>query len=78
MESELIDVSEGGARIADVPDLNLRDQCALHLEGAATPIPFVVMDKAERQIQLSLAARGETRQLFLAWLQRRTLGMEAA
>jgi hypothetical protein len=36
------------------------------------------MDKAERQIQLSLAARGETRQLFLAWLQRRTLGMEAA
>jgi hypothetical protein len=57
----LIEVSEGGARIASVSDLNLHDTCALHIEGLdiegldiegldieglAASIPLIVRDKA--------------------------------
>ena len=57
----LIDVSEGGARIASVSDLNLHSTCALHIEGLdiegldiegldieglAASVPLIVQDKA--------------------------------
>jgi hypothetical protein len=57
----LFEVSEGGARIASVSDLNLHDTCALHIEGLdiegldiegldieglAASIPLIVRDKA--------------------------------
>jgi hypothetical protein len=52
----LFEVSEGGARIASVSDLNLHGTCALHIEGLdiegldieglAASIPLIVRDKA--------------------------------
>jgi hypothetical protein len=76
--SKLIDISEGGARIASVPDLNLRDTCTLHIEGLAAPIVFIVRDKTEHHTLLELAAEGETRQQYLTWLHRQISGLVAA
>jgi hypothetical protein len=57
--SRLIDVSEGGARIASVSDLNLRDTCTLQIEGLRGSIPFIVRDRSDDQILLGLTADGE-------------------
>jgi hypothetical protein len=76
--SKLIDISQGGARIASVPDLNLRDTCSLHLEGIAASIAFIVRDKTERHTLLELAAEGDSRQQYLAWLHRQISGLVAA
>jgi len=76
--SKLIDISQGGARIASVPDLNLRDTCNLHIGGVAAPIAFIVRDKTEHQTLLELAEEGEPRQQYLAWLQRQISGLVAA
>jgi len=72
------DISEGGARIASVPDLNLQDPCTLHIEGIAASIAFIVREKTEHQTLLELAAEGETRQQYLAWLHRQMSGLVAA
>jgi hypothetical protein len=74
----LIDISQGGARILSVPDLNLRDGCTLHIGGVAAPIAFIVRDKTEHQTLLELASEGETREQYLAWLHRETSGLVAA
>jgi methyl-accepting chemotaxis protein len=76
--SKLIDISQGGARIASVPDLNLRDGCTLHIGGVAAPIAFIVRDKTEHHTLLELAAEGETREQYLSWLHRETSGLVAA
>jgi ABC-type transporter Mla subunit MlaD len=76
--SRLIDVSEGGARIASVSDLNLRDTCTLQIEGLRGSIPFIVRDRSDDQILLGLTADGEIRQQYQAWLQSRTAGLAAA
>ena len=76
--SKLIDISQGGARIASVPDLNLRDKCTLHIGGVAAPIAFIVRDKTEHQTLLELSEEGEPRQQYLAWLQRQISGLVAA
>ena len=76
--SKLIDISQGGARIASVPDLSLRETCSLHIGGVAAPIAFIVRDKTEHQTLLELAEEGEPRQQYLAWLQRQISGLVAA
>ncbi len=76
--SKLIDISQGGARILSVPDLNLRDGCTLHIGGVAAPIAFIVRDKTEHQTLLELTAEGETREQYLAWLQQQISGLVAA
>jgi len=76
--SKLIDVSEGGACIANVSELKVGDTCTLQIEGLAASIPFIVRDRAASQLQLELAGDGETRQQYSAWLQRRTSGLKAA
>jgi hypothetical protein len=76
--SRLIDISQGGARIASVRDLNLRDTCTLHIEGIAASIAFIVRDKTEHHTLLQRAAEGETRQQYLTWLHRQTSGLAAA
>jgi hypothetical protein len=76
--SKLIDISQGGARIASVSDLNLRDRCTLHIGGVAAPIAFIVRDKTEHHTLLELAEEGEPRQQYLTWLQRQISGLLAA
>jgi methyl-accepting chemotaxis protein len=78
MASRLIDVSEGGARIASVSDLNVEDTCALHIEGLPASLAFIVRDKAEHHMLLELAADGEARHQYVAWLHRQAAGLEAA
>jgi methyl-accepting chemotaxis protein len=76
--SRLIDVSEGGARIASVSDLSVEDTCALHIEGLPASLAFIVRDKAEHHMLLELTADGEARHQYVAWLHRQAAGLEAA
>ena len=78
MGSRLIDVSEGGARIASVSDLNVEDTCVLHIEGLPPSLACIVRDKAEHHILLELTADGEARHQYVAWLHRQAAGLEAA
>jgi methyl-accepting chemotaxis protein len=76
--SRLIDISEGGARIESVPGLISGDTCALQLEGLSVAIPFIVRDQLGRQLQLEPTANGDTKQQYIAWLQRQTASLVAA
>jgi methyl-accepting chemotaxis protein len=76
--SKFIDISEGGARIASAPGLNLQEPCTLHIEGIAASIAFIVREKTDDQTLLELAAEGETRQQYWTWLHRQTSGLVAA
>jgi methyl-accepting chemotaxis protein len=76
--SRLIDVSEGGARIASVSDLNVEDACALHIEGLPASLAFIVRDKAEHHMLLEFTADGEARHQYVAWLHRQAAGLEVA
>ena len=76
--SRLIDVSEGGARIASVSDLNVEDTCALHIEGLPASLAFIVRDKADHHMLLELTADGEARHQYVAWLHRQAAGLEVA
>lgn len=76
--SMLFDISEGGARIADVAGLMIADSCNLRIDGLDIPVPFVVRDRSQGQLQLTVKSEGEASKQYVAWVHKRGHGRAAA
>ena len=49
----LVDLSEGGARLADGPDLAVQTSGTLHLAGVPFPLPFTVRESGNGMLRLA-------------------------
>jgi methyl-accepting chemotaxis protein len=76
--STLLDVSEGGARIDDIPGLVIGDSCNLHLDEISAPVPFVVKDRSGEHLQLEMITESEVKEPYVKWVQSRVSRSVAA
>jgi methyl-accepting chemotaxis protein len=78
VQSRIVDVSEGGARITCVPCPELDSLGRIAVDGMPQPIPFVVRGGSKETACLQVTAEGAAREQYLAWVSRQIEGRAAA
>jgi methyl-accepting chemotaxis protein len=78
VSSRVLDISEGGARISDVPGLAVNTVGTIQIEGLSRPLGFVIRGGTSKIANIELRAEGELREHYLTWLSRLTKGRAAA
>ena len=76
--TKVLDISEGGVRIARVPGLAVNSVGKIHIDRTLPPLAFIVRGGTAETASLEVQAEGELRQQYLAWLSRMSNGRAAA
>jgi methyl-accepting chemotaxis protein len=77
VQSRVVDVSEGGARITCVPCPEPDSVGSIAIEGMTRPVSFVVRGGSNETASLEVTAEGAAREQYLGWLSRQ-VGTRAA
>ena len=78
VQSRIVDISEGGAKITCVPSPALGTIGKIAIEGMPQPVAFVVRGVTEDTASLEVTAEGALREQYLNWLSNVTGSRAAA
>ncbi|MBN8991329.1 MAG: HAMP domain-containing protein [Rhizobiales bacterium] len=78
VESRILDISEGGAKITCIPGLKLDAVGKIQIEGMSRPLAFIVRGGTQSSASLEVQAEGELREQYVSWLARVTGSRAAA
>lgn len=76
--TKVLDISEGGVRIARIPGLAVNSVGKIRIDRTLPPLAFIVRGGTAETASLEVTAEGELREQYLAWLSRMSNGRAAA